>query len=159
MNTGDRKTFAMDLPDIGVKRDVDFIFIKGVGWVADRNVRTGISYNEIERRGYVTGKEVTFDFGDHIEAYNCRILTSTEWDDCMDYDDSDNTWHWKGEFSWVRSIELERAKSSNRAYRGYYSARSWYHGTASYVNAGVGWRPCLEALESDTPAPDVESGS
>ena len=56
-------------------------------------------------------------------------------------------WHWVGVYSWCQETWAENA--SNRAYRGYRSARYWdyYSSGSRYVN--VGFRPVLEVLNTD----------
>ena len=54
-------------------------------------------------------------------------------------------WHWVGVYSWCQETWAENA--SSRAYRGYYSARSWNYNNATLPN--VGFRPVLEVLNTD----------
>lgn len=56
-------------------------------------------------------------------------------------------WHWAGVYSWCQETWAENA--SNRAIRGYSSARYWnnYSSGRRYVN--VGFRPVLEVLNTD----------
>jgi hypothetical protein len=148
--TGDKRTFVLNLIDAGISKDTDFIFVAGVGWVANRNVCTGKSYNYLEECGYVIGKKITLDGTDYL----CRILRCTEWDDCMDWNDSDDVWHWKDVYSWVRSLEYERAASIYRVIRGYPASSYLGNGNAPAATANVGFRPALEVLNSDTPGSD-----
>lgn len=143
IKTGYKRTFPLNLKNIGVKKAVDFIYIEGIGYVADRNARKNISYVEIEECGYVKGKKIVIDGVKYI----CRILKCTEWDDCMDYADYDTVWHWDDAYSWVRSLEYERSKCSYRLLRGYTSSSqlvSNYPSKSS--NALNGFRPVLEPI-------------
>lgn len=56
-------------------------------------------------------------------------------------------WHWVGVYSWCQETWAENA--SYRAYRGYYSARSWGFNGATFQDAIVGFRPVLEVLNTD----------
>ena len=56
-------------------------------------------------------------------------------------------WHWVGVYSWCQETWAENA--SCRAIRGYGSARRWYFNSATYRDAGVGFRPVLEVLNTD----------
>ncbi len=56
-------------------------------------------------------------------------------------------WHWAGVYSWCQETWAENA--SNRAVRGYYSARFWYGINATYSFPLVGFRPVLEILNTD----------
>jgi hypothetical protein len=144
--TGDRRTFPLSLPDLEPCGDVQFIFVEGVGFAADRTVHLGISYDDIAERGYDTGREITV--GD--ERFLCRMVTSAEWDDCMDWDDSDDVWHWCNAFLWAYS------DGSLCAVRGGCSAHFCGINPASIRIPCRGWRPCLVALPSA--APDTGEG-
>jgi hypothetical protein len=151
MKTGDKRTFPLSIPELGINNNVDFIFVEGIGWVADRNIKMRISYDQLERCGLVMG--LGCNAGD--EVFTCRILRCTEWDDCMDYDDSDSVWNWSGCYSWVRSLEYERANCLYRVLRGY-SASSYLthtYPTSSYASSG--FRPVLEVLQSETLPSDI----
>ena len=74
MKTGDKATFTLNIPDIDAASPIDFIYIEGIGYVADRNVCVNISYNDLEDAGLVLGKELTIGG----KRYLCRILTTTE---------------------------------------------------------------------------------
>ena len=56
-------------------------------------------------------------------------------------------WHWVGVYSWCQETWAENA--SNRALRGYTSARHWSYTSSGYRNVGVGFRPVLEVLNTD----------
>ena len=151
MQIGDKRTFMLELDDVGVYGSGMFIYVEGIGYVANRNICTGKSYDYLEKCGYVTGKEKLIDG----ESYLCRILKCTEWDDCMDYGNSDEVWHWGGGYSWVRSIEYERAKSPYRVLRGYNAASILTNTSASNTGANVGFRPVLEVLKTCISAPTI----
>ncbi len=137
---GDKRSLHLCIPELGIDQDVGFIYIAGIGWVADRNVKLGISYDILEKHGYVTGKTVPIGG----ETYTCRILRSTEWDDCMDYADSDDVWHWLNAYSWVCSPAYERASFSECILRGGYDARYRFSAPSSSRSTYNGFRPVLE---------------
>lgn len=56
-------------------------------------------------------------------------------------------WHWVGVYSWCQETWAENA--SNRANRGYYSARTWNYYSSGYRSVYVGFRPVLEVLNTD----------
>ena len=56
-------------------------------------------------------------------------------------------WHWVGVYSWCQETWAENA--SNRAYRGYSSARYWYVNSSGNRLVYVGFRPVLEVLNTD----------
>ena len=56
-------------------------------------------------------------------------------------------WHWVGVYSWCQETWAENA--SNRAYRGYASARGWDFYSSGYRFVYVGFRPVLEVLNTD----------
>ena len=56
-------------------------------------------------------------------------------------------WHWAGVYSWCQETWAENA--SNRAYRGYSSARRWSHNSSGTRHVYVGFRPVLEVLNTD----------
>ena len=56
-------------------------------------------------------------------------------------------WHWVGVYSWCQETWAENA--SNRATRGYSSARNWNNNSSGSRNVRVGFRPVLEVLNTD----------
>ena len=56
-------------------------------------------------------------------------------------------WHWVGVYSWCQETWAENA--SNRAYRGYNSARYWNSDSSGSRYVNVGFRPVLEVLNTD----------
>ncbi|MDR0905746.1 MAG: hypothetical protein LBN00_06190 [Oscillospiraceae bacterium] len=72
-------------------------------------------------------------------------LDSTQ--NATDFNGTHNTkWHWYYMYSWCQ--ETYSGNSATRAFRGYSSARFWNYATSSYATASIGWRPCLEVLNS-----------
>ena len=56
-------------------------------------------------------------------------------------------WHWAGVYSWCQETWAENA--SNRAIRGYNSARNWNYIDAASSYPNVGFRPVLDILNTD----------
>lgn len=56
-------------------------------------------------------------------------------------------WHWVGVYSWCQETWAENA--SNRANRGYDSARNWNSNSSGNRDVNVGFRPVLEVLNTD----------
>ena len=56
-------------------------------------------------------------------------------------------WHWVGVYSWCQETWAENA--SNRANRGYHSARFWDSYSSGARSVYVGFRPVLEVLNTD----------
>jgi len=56
-------------------------------------------------------------------------------------------WNWMGVYSWCQ--ETYAANAASRAFRGYFSARYWNYYSASYRGVALGFRPVLEALNTD----------
>ena len=56
-------------------------------------------------------------------------------------------WHWVGVYSWCQETWAENA--SNRAYRGFNSARFWNNASSGNRSVYVGFRPVLEVLNTD----------
>lgn len=63
-------------------------------------------------------------------------------------------WNWYNMYSWAQ--ETYTGNGAYRAFRGYGSARYWSFNTSSGRNAGIGWRPVLEVLNS---APVISGGT
>ena len=120
--------------------------------VASQCVCTNISWDELNKAGYIFGWPVKIDGA----PYLCRSLKAgeerdvpNEWDSILDdLGEDDGLWHWKKQYSWGQ--ETPKRRASFRAVRGYYSARYWYFYSATYRSVSVGFRPALEPLP---PAP------
>ena len=116
--------------------------------VASQCVCTNISWDELNKAGYIFGRPVKINGTPYI----CRSLkvgemegAPNEWDAILDdLEESDDLWHWDYIYFWGQ--ENEKNMASNRAVRGYLSARSWGIINATYRNARVGFRPALEPL-------------
>lgn len=124
-------------------------------WVCDRNILQGISWETLNEKGFVFGKEVEIDG----ENYKMRLLTGSdgndygegcdnEWDRLMDeYNEDNNLLHYDNMYSWCQETDCDYA--SYRSLRGYNSARSCDHNGATNTNTYIGWRPALEKLNTE----------
>lgn len=124
-------------------------------WVCDRNILQGISWETLNEKGLVFGKEVEID-GD---KYKLRILTGSngndygescdnEWDRLMDeYNEDNDLLHYDNMYSWCQETDCDY--SSYRSLRGYFSARYCGSNGATYTYASFGWRPALEKLNTE----------
>ena len=124
-------------------------------WVCDRNILQGISWDTLNEKGYVFGKEVEIDG----EKYKLRMLTGSdgndygagydnEWDKLMDeYNEDNELLHYKDMYSWCQ--ETDSDYPSYRSVRGYSTARYCDGYTSSVTASNVGWRPALEKLNTE----------
>lgn len=98
-------------------------------WVCDRNILQGISWETLNEKGFVFGKEVEIDG----EKYKMRLLTGSdgndygegcdnEWDRLMsEYNEGNKVLHFNNMYSWCQETDCDY--SSTRSVRGYHSAR------------------------------------
>ena len=124
-------------------------------WVCDRNVLQGISWETLNEKGLVFGKEVEIDG----EKYKMRLLTGSdgndygedcdnEWDRLMsEYNEDNEILHFDDMYSWCQETDCDY--SSTRSVRGYYSARDYSYYSATGTTAYIGWRPALEKLNTE----------
>ena len=124
-------------------------------WVCDRNILQGVSWETLNEKGFVFGKEVEIDG----EKYKLRILTGSdgndygegcdnEWDRLMsEYNEDNEILHFDDMYSWCQETDCDY--SSLRSIRGYASARGYYNYNASGTYTRIGWRPALEKLNTE----------
>ena len=117
-----------------------------------------VSWEDLDQNDLVNGKQIQIDG----QYFHCRLLQvvkrkifPSEWDKILDETGEDDTlWHWNNAYFWGQ--EKPTDVSPTRAVRGYYSARRWGGSDAANRNVGVGFRPALEPLPSDTPIPNIK---
>ena len=117
---------------------------------ADRCVCTNVSWNDLDRLGFVTGWPVRID----RKSYLCRCLhvgvdreEPSEWDELLDeFGTEDSLWHWQDQSFWGQ--ETHSAQRELRILRGYCSARSRGDNYADDRLPMIGFRPVLEPLSS-----------
>ena len=124
-------------------------------WVCDRNVLAGISWDTLNAKGYVFGKEITIDG----HRFKLRCLTGSdgsdygkgcdnEWDRFMDeYHEDNNLTHFDDMYTICQ--ETDRDYSFCRSVRGCSSARNFSYNYATYTYADVAFRPALEELNPE----------
>jgi len=125
-------------------------------FIADRVLLNMVSWDDLNNAGFVEGKNITIDGC----RYRCRLLQvgaikyePNEWDAILDTTSEDNKlWHWTNICFWGKDVPSK--DSSNRAVRGWVSARYRHSYYATYRRVNVGFRPALEILPSDALSPD-----
>ena len=126
--------------------------------IADRVLLVNVSWEDLDQNDLVNGKQIQIDG----QYFHCRLLQvvkrkifPSEWDKILDETGEDDTlWHWNNAYFWGQ--EKPTDVSPTCAVRGYYSARRWGGSDAANRNVGVGFRPALEPLPSDTPIPNIK---
>jgi len=116
--------------------------------VADYTVCTNISWEQLDKMGFIFGRPIKIDGA----SYLCRSLkvgakkgVPNEWDDLLDeLGGEDSIWHWENAFFWGQGTPTDG--TSDRACRGYYSARNWNSYLAFHRSPILGFRPALEPL-------------
>ena len=136
-------------------------------FIANYNVTHTVSWNDLNTAGLLFGKDyagggVNYTLrapsvGFHY-SYDQNVggtPRNNEWDVILDkakQGNNDNTngyvKNWQDIYSWGQ--DTTRYYPSRRAIRGCNSARSWNHGSATYSDPIVGFRPVLEVLNPDT---------
>lgn len=123
-------------------------------WVCDRNILAGVSWDTLNVKGYVFGKEITIDG----HKYNVRCLTGSdgsedsygegcdnEWDKLMDeYNEDNSLLHYDDMYTICQEADCDF--SDYRSIRGYGSARSCDDHGATGTGTYVAFRPALEEL-------------
>ena len=128
--------------------------------VASQCVCTNISWDELNKAGYIFGRPVKINGTPYI----CRSLkvgemegAPNEWDAILnDLGEDDSLWHWMGKYFWGQ--EAKTPWRPFRAVRGYSSARRWCDFESEFQNVNVGFRPVLEQLPPDPLLTDSSVG-
>ena len=126
--------------------------------IADRVLLTKVSWKDLNRNGFVNGKEIVIE-GQH---FRCRLLhvgntrvVPNEWDKVLNETEENNAlWHWKDMYFWGNDVSTFGVLP--RAIRGYHSARFWGSLSATTRHVGVGFRPILKPLASDNIVPNCQ---
>ena len=160
--TCDGDMIGYNRPDIMItntKRgfEIAWLHLKDNIYICDRGLINCVSWDTLEKAGYVSGKEVM------IDGKRCRIRLMTgsngipgtygkdrcnEWDELMDkYGENNNLTHYKDMQTWCQEADCNY--SACRSIRGYNSARNCnnYGATNSYTC--IAFRPAIEILTSE----------
>ncbi|EPY2277908.1 hypothetical protein ACXAT3_002660 [Clostridium sporogenes] len=148
--------------------------------ICDRVILNDISWDTLNKAGYVDGTKITIDGNEYLcrlltggdyysdntprdnewDRFICNedaikslpIPTSSDLDKTISYDDLDGEhnqlWNWWGNRSWCK--ETYKGNSKNRVYRGFSSAHEFGGDSSTVAYGNMGWRPVLEALNSDS---------
>ena len=138
---------AISLGDTVPGKAIHFMKWKDL-WVASEIVCPNASWTDLNKHNFITGWPIRIDG----VPYLCRSLkvgeeryVPNEWDDILnDLGEDNSLWHWDKMYFWGQ--ETFRKGASDRAVRGYDSARNWSHDYASSQYVYVGFRPALEPL-------------
>ena len=126
-------------------------------WVCDRNILMGISWDTLNKKGYVFGKEITIDgkkfklrclTGSDGSRGSCRKGCNNEWDRFMDeYGENNDLTHYDDMYTWCQESDCDY--SDYRLLRGYASARNYNSDFATSSSTSFAFRPVLEDLNHD----------
>lgn len=141
-------------------KELQWLKLKSGLLIADRCVCTRISWEQLDKKGFVFGAPIAIDG----KIYWCRCLRVSsnedkpnEWDTALDEIGEDNDlWHWDDIH--FRGQETSEFEASARECRGYDSARGWIDCSASVRVDSLGFRPALEYLGSVSCSPDALLG-
>ena len=126
-------------------------------WVCDRNILAGVSWDTLNEKGYVFGKEITIDGN----RFKVRCLTGSdgtedsygagcdnEWDRFMDeYNEDNDLTHYMDMYTICQETDCDY--SVCRSVLGCNSARYCYHYVAAFAGTRFAFRPALEDLNHD----------
>lgn len=140
-------------------KELQWVKVNGL-MIANRCICANVSWKQLDSQGLAFGTPVQIDG----VTYLCRCLKvgakegdPNEWDTALgEAGEGNDIWHWSGQYFWGQEILEDRA--SDRAFRGYHSARFWYYNSASTRHASLGFRPALEPLGSEPCSPDTLIG-
>ena len=129
-------------------------------FVADFAVTNDVSWNDLNTADLLFGKDYVASGVDYtLRAPSVGsnytgsgnsergVPQSNEWDTMLNKD-SGYIQNWNEMYSWGQ--DTVSVDASNRAVRGYNSARNWDNNDATYSVPFVGFRPVLEVLNPDT---------
>lgn len=121
--------------------------------IADRSLLTNISWDDLDAQDLVFGKEISiqgFRFKIRLLKVGSEKGMPNEWDAALDtVGDSNNLWHWKNICFWGQASYKD---ASHRVFRGFNSARDWYHYSSDIRSSRLGFRPALIPLFTDPSA-------
>lgn len=160
--TCDGDMIGYNRPDIMItntKRgfEIAWLHLKDNIYICDRGLINCVSWDTLEKAGYVSGKEVM------IDGKRCRIRLMTgsngipgtygkdrcnEWDELMDkYGENNSLTHYKDIYAWCKEVNCDY--SDCRSLRGYASARGYSYSNTPDTDTLVAFRPVLEILNPE----------
>ena len=130
-------------------KEISWINVNGL-LIADRNLRTNISWNTLNQFGFVFGRSIEIDG----HSYLCRLPkmgvdldADSEWVNLIADTDTDNDlWHWQRAYSWGQETPIGKDFEHWRVCCGYSSSCTWTAELAEKETPDIGWRPILEPL-------------
>lgn len=142
-----------EISDTVEGKELTWLKVGGL-WVCDRNILMGVSWDTLNAKGYVFGKEITIDG----HRFKLRCLTGSdgsedsygagcdnEWDHFMDeYDEDNDLTHYMDMYTICQETDCDY--SDCRSVRGYNSARGCNSPNAAGAGACIAFRPALEDL-------------
>ena len=131
-------------------------------FIADYNVTHTVSWDDLNAKSLIFGKNYASGGVDYTlrapsvgsartgssEPYR-GTPQSNEWDTMLNKD-SGYIQNWNEMYSWGQDTVSVSVDASNRAVRGYDSARFWDYYYATYSHPDLGFRPVLEILNAGT---------
>ena len=142
-------------------------------YICDRVILCNVSWDILNEQGLIFGRELTLSNGARVKirsltgGHNWRVdgdclsggrPLDNEWDKIIcneanipglpspESPEHNALWSWKD--IWTICQETDEEFFAHRALRGGNSARRWDRGAATNTTVALGWRPCLEVLES-----------
>jgi hypothetical protein len=114
--------------------------------VADRNIKTMISWENIDDQSCAFGKEIIIN----DTAYKVRLLTSAEWDKLIVHSNANDDSNWREAYSWCQNIYsmeyLHNLGLTHRIIRGNEGSEALYGVSKDFASYDIGWRPTLERI-------------
>lgn len=148
---------AIELGETALGKEINWIVANSM-LIADRCILINVSWNDLHANSLIFGKEVAIG-GYHYQARLLKVGTKrrdpNEWDAALDLVGEDNElWHWENTFFWGQERPTDY-QASDRASRGYDSARYWNWSGSSYRYADLGFRPALVPLVTEDISPTL----
>lgn len=118
--------------------------------VSDRCICIGLSWESLNKAGYISGTRVWIDNAPYI----CHCLMGgghkgekNEWDDLLrKYGDSDDLWHWHGNPFWCQETPPDYGMLGARVVRGGKAPDEWSTRGWNLEIWNIGFRPVLERI-------------
>ena len=140
------------LGDTRPGHEIEWVHINGI-YVAKRNLRSSISWDELNAEGLIFGKRITID----RRPFLCRVPSiglgeetgANEWSRLVDATSADaGFWAWTGCWSWAQESMAPKGHgmTEHKGCFGYMSAKMWGWQPPNRKSNIIGWRPILEPI-------------